>query len=121
MTISEKLSNILSETAKTLGKKSSEFVQISKLSINAQKKQEQIQDKYEQIGQYVYSKLKRASFITREELELWISEINALERELISLEKMALEIRNVKYCDYCKIELDEDTNYCPLCGKYLNY
>ncbi|MBU5677097.1 zinc ribbon domain-containing protein [Alkaliphilus sp. MSJ-5] len=120
MSLLEKLSNTLSETAKSLGKKSSEFVEISKLSLNAQKKQDKIQDKYEQIGKYVYSKLKRVSYITREELEPWINEINALEGDIDRLEKMALNIRNIKHCTYCNIELDDDANYCPLCGKYLN-
>ena len=116
----EKLSNILSETTKSLGKKSSEFIEISKLNLSAQQKQDQIHDKYEQIGQYVYSKLKRVNSISREELEPWINEINALERDMATLEKMALNIRNIKHCTYCKIELDDDVNYCPLCGKYLN-
>jgi len=120
MKLSEKLSNILSETAKSLGQKSSEFVEISKLTLSAQKKQDQIQDKYEQIGQYVYSKLKRANSITKEELQPWINEINALERDIGTLEKMALNIRNIKQCTYCNAEFDDDVNYCPLCGKYLN-
>ncbi|QUH20156.1 hypothetical protein [Alkaliphilus sp. B6464] len=120
MSLLEKLSNTLSETAKSLGKKSSEFVEISKLSLDAQRKQDKIQDKYEQIGKYVYSKLKRGSYITKEELEPWINEIDALEGDIEILEKMALNIRNIKHCTYCNIELDDDVNYCPLCGKYLN-
>ncbi len=119
MSTLEKLSNILSETAKTLGKKSSEFVEISKLTLGAQKKQDVIRDKYEEIGQYVYSKLKRVNHITKEEIETWISEIDALERDIERLERVALSIRNIKYCSYCKIELDDNDNYCPVCGKLL--
>lgn len=115
-----RLSDILSETAKSLGKKSSEFVEISKLTLNAQKKQKQIEEKYEKIGQYVYSKLKRSNSITKEELEPWISEINILERDMKTLEKIALSIRNIKFCTYCNAEFDDEVNYCPLCGKYLN-
>jgi len=120
MSALEKLSNTLSETAKSLGKKSSEFIEISKLTLSAQKKQEKIQDKYEQIGKYVYGKLKRVNFITKEELQPWINEIDALERDIGVLEKTALNIRNIKHCTHCKIEVDDDVNYCPLCGKYLN-
>jgi len=120
MSALEKLSNTLSETAKSLGKKSSEFIEISKLTLSAQKKQDKIHDKYEQIGQYVYSKLQRTNFITKEELQPWINEIDALERDIGTLEKMALNIRNIKHCTHCKIELDDDINYCPLCGKFLN-
>lgn len=118
MSTLEKLSNIVSETAKSLSKKSGEFIEVGKLTLDAQKKQERIQEIYEEMGEYVYSRLKRGSYVTKEEVLTWIQQIHRLEEGIEDSEKMALRIRNIKHCQYCRIQLEKEDNYCPICGKY---
>lgn len=120
MALLDKLSNTLSETTKILGEKSSEVVEINKLNLSIRKKQNEINEIYEKIGEYIYGKFKRVNFITKEELDPWLNEIDALEKHIESLDRIVRNIKSAKYCSNCEIELDKDINYCPLCGKYLN-
>ncbi len=116
----DKLSSSVSETAKTLSKRSADLVEISKLNLSIRKREEDIQELYEALGQYVHARLKKLQYINREDVEEYIRKIETLEADIQVFDKMVLKMRKVNYCDRCDIELDDDVKYCPLCGKYLN-
>ncbi len=113
----DKLSNTVSVTAKNIGKRSTEVVEISKLSVSIRRKEEEIMKRFEEIGQYVYGRLKKLNLVTRDELREMLAEIEKLEKEINTYERLILDIRKIAYCDRCDIELEDDARYCPLCGR----
>lgn len=115
----DKLSSSVSETAKTLTKRSADLVEISKLNLSIRKREEEIQELYETLGQYVHARLKKMQYINREDVEEYLRKIEALETDIQVFDKMVLKMRNINFCDKCDIEMDDDVRYCPLCGKYL--
>ncbi|GAB6086778.1 zinc ribbon domain-containing protein [Alkaliphilus crotonatoxidans] len=116
----ERLSNGVSETAKNIGKRSTEVVEISKLSMSIRRKEEEISKRFEEMGQYIYGRLKKLNLVTRDELYEMLREVEALEEEIRTYERLILSIRNIAYCDHCQIELEEDARYCPLCGRSVS-
>lgn len=116
----DKLSSSVSETAKTLSKRSADLVEISKLNLSIRKREEEIRELYEALGQYIHARLKKMNYINREDIEDYLRRIEALETDIQVFDKMVLKMRNVNYCDICDIEMDDDVRYCPLCGKYLS-
>ena len=96
MSFLDKLSNSVSDTAKNLGKKSTDLMEVSKLKASIRKREEEIINLLEEMGQYVYSRLKRLNYVSREELEPLVSTLEKLEAELKNLEKLILDIKQVK-------------------------
>ncbi|ABR47571.1 conserved hypothetical protein [Alkaliphilus metalliredigens QYMF] len=119
MSLMEKFMNSASKSAKTMGQKSSEMVEVGKLNMSINKKEDLIQERYEEIGKYVYARLKRYEFVSKEEIGHLITELNTLNRDIEELEKHVLNIKKIKYCTDCKLELEEEAAYCPLCGKLI--
>ncbi|WP_026477140.1 zinc ribbon domain-containing protein [Alkaliphilus transvaalensis] len=119
MSFIDKLSSSVSDTAKSLGKKSNELMEISKLNVSIRKREEEILKLFEELGQYVYGRLKRLNYISKSEAEATIIAIEKLEEEIKTLEKLILNIKKIKYCSDCEIEADDDARYCPTCGKYI--
>lgn len=119
MSIIDKLSTSVSDTAKSLGKKSNDLMEISKLNISIRKREEEILRLFEELGQYAYGRLKRLSYISRNEVENMIKSIEKLEEEIKTLEKLILNIKKIKYCSNCEIEVEDDAKYCSLCGRYI--
>ncbi|KAB3535303.1 hypothetical protein F8154_06850 [Alkaliphilus pronyensis] len=119
MGLMNKLSSSMSNTAKSFSKVSNNMIEISKLNLSIKRREEEIREKFEEIGQYVYGRLKRMNMINRIELVELISEIHGLEEDISSLEKLILNLKGVNLCEACEIELDDEAKYCPLCGKRL--
>jgi len=120
MSFFDKLSNSVSDTAKSLGKKSTDLMEVSKLKASIRKREEEIAMLFEEMGQYVYGRLRRLNYISREELEPLLTKIEKLEEEIKNLEKLILDIKQIKYCEHCEIEVEDDARYCPLCGRSIN-
>ncbi|SCY69249.1 zinc ribbon domain-containing protein [Alkaliphilus peptidifermentans] len=121
MGLMDKLSNSMSQTAKSFTKLSANMVEISKLNLSIKKREEEIQQKLEEIGQYVYSRFKKMSMVSRAEVQDLILEIKVLEEDINTLEKLILNLKRLNYCEGCQLELDEDARYCPICGKLLRH
>lgn len=117
MGLMDKLSNSVSTTAKNIGKKSTQIVEVSKLNASVRKRDEELMKQFEELGQYVYIRLKKLNYVTREELEETIRLIEQIEADIKTLEKLILNVRNINYCERCDIELEDETRYCPLCGR----
>lgn len=75
-----------------------------------------MEELYLELGYRVYLHFKKFHSITREDIDRYINEINRLAENIDTLEKLSLSIKGVKHCKGCKVEFEEDVNYCPYCG-----
>ena len=83
------------------------------------KSEDEIIEKYEEIGQYVYGRLKRFRNVSREELYEQLKYIERIEEKIKSLEKNIVKVKRIKYCEACDLELEDEAKYCPICGKLI--
>ncbi len=119
MNLMDKLSNSVSGTAKSIGKKSTDLMEISKLNRSIRKREEDILKLFEEMGQYVYGRLKNLNYITKEEVASLVNKIKKMEEEIKTLDKLILDIKKINYCEGCEIEVEEDAKFCPLCGRNI--
>ncbi|SDK15462.1 SIR2 family protein [Natronincola ferrireducens] len=116
----DKLSDALSQSVEEIGKKSSEIIEVNKLSMNIGKKEREMEKLFLELGEYVYRNLQEYNYISRDNAEIYMHKIAYLEKEIDTLEKLALNIKKIRYCPRCKEEFDgEEVSYCPICGKYI--
>lgn len=119
MTFMDKLLETVHQSINNISKKSSEIIEVNKMNFSISKREGEIEELYEKLGRYVYKQLKGEHSINPIDLEGYISRIDFLKKDVETLEKLVLNIQNIKYCPRCKVEFDEDISYCPLCGKYI--
>lgn len=119
MSFMDKLSKAISQSMNEISKKSSEIIEINKMNMSISKREREIQELYEELGRHVYEHLQGGNYISKLDLESYISKIEFLKKDIQTLEKLVLSIQNIKHCPKCKVEFDEDIAYCPLCGKYI--
>ncbi|PHS35044.1 MAG: hypothetical protein COA82_05780 [Alkaliphilus sp.] len=115
----DRFTTTASNSAKTLSERTSDFIEVGKLNMKRRRIEDEIIEKYEEIGQYVYGRLKKSNNVSREELYQQLKHIERIEEKIKSLEKNLVEAKKIKYCRACDIELDDETRYCPICGKLI--
>ncbi len=115
----DKFTNTASNSAKTISERTSNFIEVGKLNMKRRRIEDEIIEKYEEIGKYVCVKFKKSDNVSREELYQQLKQIERIEGRIESLEKNMIEVKKTKYCRECDIELDDETRYCPICGKSI--
>lgn len=119
MSLVEKLSSAVLESAKTISSKSSNMVEISKMNLSIRKREKEIEKLFIEIGEYVYIQLQRKQIITAEEIQIQLKRIGYLQQDVDTLEKLLFKIQDIRACDYCKEVFDQSVSYCPFCGKNI--
>ena len=115
MSVLEKFSKKITETAKAAAKKSGDIVEVTKLNMSINTEEDKVQKLYEEIGRIVYNYFKSQENVP-EELKEVCAEIQRSENIIKNYKKRILELKSLKLCDYCGAELEGDENFCPYCG-----
>lgn len=109
------ISKKIGETAKEAAKKSSDFVETTKLSMQIDKNNKEIDNHFYEIGKALYENYCDDNWV-KERFENKISIIEKLNGENESIKKELLKKRNAKTCKACEAELDKEAMFCPKCG-----
>ncbi|SKA88896.1 zinc-ribbon domain-containing protein [Clostridium sp. USBA 49] len=111
-----KIGKYIEDGASNAALKSSNFVEISKLNIAISSKEKRIQEIYIKIGEKIYKDFKEGKINNKNIIDK-CKEIEEIEKEISSLKKKILKIKDKKNCKNCGLEIDKNAEFCPKCGK----
>lgn len=106
------------DAADFAGKKTGEFVELSRLKISASSVEKKIDSEYLELGKMVYKSAKDHTDCTEYVTEK-AAAIDALFEEHAELEQKISELRNVKKCPQCSYGNTSEAEYCSKCGTKL--
>ena len=117
MSVIDDFTKVVTDTAKTVSKKSSDMVEVTKLSLAINTEEDRIQKQFYEIGKSVYADYTEETVsVSGEVLELCKS-IHALESNINDMRSKILSLRKIKECPSCKEILDIDMVFCFKCGE----
>ncbi|MBB6216040.1 chromosome segregation ATPase [Anaerosolibacter carboniphilus] len=115
MDFMEKLVSKVSEGTKVLSKKTDELLELTELKMEIKHLEDEIEEAKLFIGEMVYR-----SYLGKEtgtaEMREKCSEIEQMYYKIQQLTQEVNEIRGVRLCPHCNIEIREYLNFCPSCG-----
>lgn len=115
MSVFEKVSKKVSTTAKAAAKKSGDIVEITKLNMNVGSEEDKIEQKYSEIGKLLFEIYTKGEPVS-EELKPHCDEIKALFDNINSMKLKIQELKKIKNCPGCGVELEAEILFCPKCG-----
>lgn len=115
MSFFKDLSKKISETAKEAAKKSSNFMELTKVSVQMDKYQEDIGTHFYEMGKSLYENYSEDSWV-KEKYGIRIEEIKSLQQQIEDLNKEASRFKNTTICETCKGEISTEVKFCPNCG-----
>lgn len=114
--VGKKISDTLTETAGTVGKKTEEIVSVQKLKSQIRTLQRSNQREYMDIGKMIYEKFQSGGEISGEYAAI-CEEIQKREQEIEDAMKQIAEIKGIGVCSNCQTALDKGMAFCPTCGQ----
>lgn len=106
------------ETAEVAGKKTSEFVDTSKVKVNIASLEKKIESEYAELGKMVYKAAKEKADCT-DYVNEKVTAIDVIKEQKQALvDKLNLS-RNIKVCPKCGAENEQSDVYCSKCGEKL--
>lgn len=115
MTVFDKFTSKVSDTAKAAARKSGELVEVTKLNAAINQESEKIEKSYNAIGKIIYEKYSNGEKYT-DDIRVLCDEIDEFCASLQGMRDRINDLRNIILCKNCGNELEEDALYCPKCG-----
>lgn len=106
------------DAADFAGKKTNEFVEVSRIKVNITSLEKRIESEYAQLGKMVYKAAKEQTDCTDYVTEK-ATAIDAVIEERKNLVDKLNKYRNVKICLSCGAENTQNDIYCSKCGTKL--
>ena len=121
MAIKTSISDIgraLKDSGKKTLKKSSVFIDSSRINVLIASKKNKIDDIYKEIGKMYYKKYKKVVSKDSPFNKLFV-DIQTIKKEIKDLEKQLLSLNDEKQCPHCGKFIDKRSIFCNKCGKNL--
>lgn len=106
------------DAADYAGKKTGEFVEISKLRISASETERKINEEYRELGKMVYKAAKEHADCT-DYVQEKAAAIDSLYEQAAELNNKINELKKVKKCLQCNYDNLQEAVYCIKCGAKL--
>lgn len=118
MSIIDKFSQRISDTAKATAKKSGDIVELTKTNLALSSEEEKLNKKYMLIGEIISSIYAKGQKVP-EEAELACASAEETKKTIDELKNKILELKKLKKCPSCGFEADIEALFCPKCGSKL--
>jgi len=115
MSVFDKFTNKVTDTARAAAKKSGELVEASKLNAAINQENEKVAIQYETIGKLIYERYSNGERLS-EDINSKCNEIVDIKTNIQGLKDRVIELKNIKICKNCSHEIEEDVIFCPNCG-----
>lgn len=119
MAMFEEVLSRAKEVAQAAGKKTEEFVEITKVRVQIGDLRREISSLYEGLGRLVYD-ARKADESVEDMVDACISQLDDLQAELARLEERVLQSKNAIRCDACGAFNANDAAFCSQCGNKLS-
>ncbi len=104
----------LSDSGKKAVDKTKDLAEIAKLSLKVNEEEKKISDAFEKIGcEYVKQFAEDENRILPEVID----SVFEAKKKIAELEERIREIKGQKICTVCSAVFDDDSRFCPKCGK----
>lgn len=114
----ENVVNATKDGASTVAKKSSELVEISKLTVNINSLESNIKKMYSEIGTIIADKHEKGIYIDPE-LVSKCDEILRFKNDINEMQTKIFKLKSKKVCPNCRHEVESEIKFCPHCGAEL--
>lgn len=115
MNILDNIGKRVAGTYKTAAKASGELLEETKLRLAIINEQGNLDELYENLGNKVFSAYERGES-QGEDFDEDCSEIRSIKEKIASMKVKIKELKNIKACPKCRLEIDLTYQYCPQCG-----
>lgn len=116
MSVLDNLTKRVTDTAKAAAKKSGNMVEVTRLNMNIGNEEDKIKKIYTEIGKIIYDEHLEGGTVSETLLE-HCGSIDAINKNIDEMKQKILELRNVKACPECGIELEMEMAFCYKCGR----
>ena len=116
MSVLDNITRKVTDTAKAAAKMSGNVVEVTRLNMSINAEEEKIRKIYTEMGKQLYEDYAEGK-IVGEKLMEHCTKIDEIIGSIDDMREKILELRNVKACPNCGMELDVDMVYCYKCGK----
>lgn len=116
MSVFDNITKRVTDTAKAAAKKSGSMVEVTRLNINIGAEEEKIKKIYTEMGKMLYDDYSEGK-ITGDEIAGLCGKIDAINGSIEDMKEKILELRNVKACQGCGLELEMEMDFCYKCGR----
>lgn len=116
MSVLDNITKRVTDTAKAAARKSGSVVEVTKLNININTEEEKIRKIYTDIGKQLYEDYNEGKIVGEKLLEHCMK-IDEIIEGIADMRDKILELKNIKACPSCGMELDIEMEYCYKCGR----
>jgi len=116
VSVLDNITKKVTDTAKAAAKKSGSVVEVTRLSININAEEEKIRKIYTEMGKQLYEEYAEGKIVGEKLLEHCLK-IDEIIGNIADMRDKILELKNIKACPNCGMELDIDMEYCYKCGR----
>lgn len=116
MSVLDNITKKVTDTAKAAAKKSGSVVEVTKLNMNINTEEEKVRKIYSDMGRMLYEDYTEGKNVGERLLEQCVK-IDEIIEGIDDMKQKILELKNVKACPNCGMELEVDMTYCYKCGK----
>jgi len=105
--------------AEAAGKKTSEFIDLTRMKMQASDMEKEIASLLEGLGRLVYDSGKSGDDVS-EAISECIAKIDEQQEELTAVRTKIDDFRNVARCNDCGVVNSDDALFCKHCGSKIN-
>lgn len=104
----------VSKTAEAGIKHTSKWVEIGKLSVSLNAAKLELNELFEQIGEYIYVN-KITEINQSETIQELFHQVSLQKTKIRKIQRQISQIKQIRTCEICGAKLDDDAKYCPHC------
>jgi uncharacterized coiled-coil DUF342 family protein len=116
MSVLDNLTKKVTDTAKAAAKMSGSVVEVTRLNMNINAEEEKVRKIYSDMGKQLYEDYTEGKSVGDKILEYCVK-IDEIIATIDEMREKILELRNIKACPNCGMELDIEMEYCYKCGR----
>lgn len=116
MSVLDNITRRVTDTAKAAAKKSGSVVEVTRLNMNIGTEEEKVRKIYAEMGRQLYEDYAEGKIVSEKLLE-HCEKIDEIIKNIDEMREKILELKNVKACPNCGVELEIDMEYCYKCGR----
>ena len=102
-------------------KKAGKYLDISKLKIKLAECENDINIKYQKIGEIIYNKIENSESLDKCDIIEFVNDINDLKKEQEDYKNKINSLKGKCICKFCNSLNGSDAQFCSSCGNNLIY